>query len=143
MLEISRNTLISKLLECDDMHFIDVFDDIIKIFIQISQEFEEFKVELIGNDKITQITIKDLEFNFWIQNDNGTMIYQKGINDNATSKFILSKEQLLEFLQQKTNGFDAYMRGKVKVHGKLTHALNFVKLLSSFLIYMDKNQHNS
>ena len=79
-----------------------------------------------------------INFNFWIKISKGSIIYHKGINRDSITKFELPKDLIIKFLKQEMLFSEAYMRGLLKIHGSLSHAIkikNFMKTLFKYRNY--------
>ena len=124
-------------LETDDEEFIAAFDKIIKIGVGIIKNTVELQEEIQDYDDVYQIFITDINFNFWLKVNNGSIIYKKGINRSASFKVKYTKDILIKILKREIYGTDAFMRGIIKVDGNLTQGLRFTKLFRFVLKYIE------
>jgi len=142
---INRNAINILLddLEKDEKRFLAGLDKIIKAGTTIINTTEELREELIGFDDIYQTYISDLDFNYWFQVSEGKVLYQKGVNPEASFKMKLTKELIIKILKGEISGRDAFMRGKLKVEGDISQGLRYVKLFRIFTKYLDKKNGNN
>ena len=78
-----------------------------------------------------------MNFNFWLNVSNGSIIYKKGINRSASFRVKYTKEILIKILKREMYGTDAFMKGIIKVDGDLSQGLRFIKLFRLFLKYLN------
>ena len=81
---------------------------------------EELREESIDQDIIIQINITDIDFIFWFRIFNGKVTYKKGFNRGELS------------------GLDAFMMGKLKASGSLSHGFTYIKTFRSIGKYLDQ-----
>ena len=124
-------------LENYDGEFIAVLDKIIKFAVNKFKITEELREEIIEYDNIYQIIITDINFNFWLNVSNGSLIYKHGINRSASFRIRYTKEILVKILKREIYGTDAYMQGLIKVDGDLSQGLRFIKLFRLFIKYLN------
>ncbi|MFX1420496.1 MAG: SCP2 sterol-binding domain-containing protein [Promethearchaeota archaeon] len=124
-------------LENHDGEFIDLLDKIIKFAVNKFTNTEDLREEIIEYDDIYQIIVTDIDFNFWLNVSNGSIIYKKGINRNASFKVNYTKEILVKILKREMYGTDAFMKGTIKVDGELSQGLRFIKLFRMFFEYLN------
>ncbi|MFW9989991.1 MAG: SCP2 sterol-binding domain-containing protein [Candidatus Odinarchaeota archaeon] len=117
--------------------FIAVFDKIIKFFVNIFKIAEELQEEIVDYEDLFQIIVSDLNFNFWLSISNGSIIYKKGINRNASLRIIFTKDILVKILKREISGTDAFMKGLIKADGDLSQGLRFIKLFRLFFKYLN------
>ncbi|MFX1436210.1 MAG: SCP2 sterol-binding domain-containing protein [Promethearchaeota archaeon] len=116
---------------------IALLDKFIKFAVNKFLNTEDLREEIEAYDDIYQIIIKDLDFNFWLNVSNGSIIYKKGINRSASFKVKYTKDVLLKILKREMDGTDAYMKGLIEVDGDLSQGLRFTKLFRIFLLYLN------
>ncbi len=124
-------------LENKEGEIIDTLDKVIKFAVIIISNTEELREEIIDYDDIYQIILKDINFNFWLKVNNGTILYKKGINRSASFRVKYPNNILVKILKREMSGTDAFMKGKIKVDGDLSQGLRFTKLFRMFLKYLD------
>ena len=122
----------------DDKRFLGAIDKIVNAGTNIVNSTEELKEELTGYDDIYQTHIIDLNFDYWFQVTNGTVIYKKGINPDASFKMNFTKELIIKILKNEISGTDAFMKGKISVEGDISQGLRYVKLFRLFTKYLEK-----
>ncbi len=130
------NTVIHQLEHQDD-EFITLLDKIINFIVFKFKTTEELREEIANYNDIYQIIIKDVNFDFWLEIYDGSIIYNKGINRNASFRVTYPKDILIKILKREMNGTDAYMKGIIKVNGNLSQGLRFMKLFRMFLLYLN------
>ncbi len=124
-------------LENHDEEFIATLDKIIKFAVNKFKITEELREEIIEYDDIYQIIITDIDFNFWLNISNGSIIYKKGINRSASFRIRYTEDILVKILKREMYGTDAYMKGIIKVDGDLSQGLRFIKLFRLFIKYLN------
>lgn len=113
---------------------------IIKTAVNTAEDIQE---ELIDNDFIIQMNVIDIPFNFWLKVNNGKVIYKKGVNEEATLKAEVSKDQVIKMIKGELKATDDYMKGNLKASGSLGHGLLFIKifrLISKYLTEITKKK---
>jgi putative sterol carrier protein len=105
--------------------------------VSIIKNTEDIREEIRDYDDIYQILITDINFNFWVRIQKGTIIYKKGINREALFKVKYKKDIFIKVLKREMSGTDAFMKGKIKVDGNLTQGLRFIKLFRLLLKYIN------
>jgi putative sterol carrier protein len=139
MLDSKKFELVIHQLEKKDEEFVAVLDKIIRIGVDIVQNTEELREEILDYDYIYQISIKDIDFNFWLKVSKGTILYKKGLNNNATFKVSYTKDIIIKILKREMYGSEAYMKGIIKVDGDLTQGLRYIKIFRMLLKYLNNN----
>ncbi|MFW9878945.1 MAG: SCP2 sterol-binding domain-containing protein [Candidatus Thorarchaeota archaeon] len=124
-------------LENHDGEFIALLDKIIKFVVNKITTAEDLREEIIEFNDIYQIFVTDINFNFWFRASNGSIIYKKGINRNASFRVKYTKDLLVKILKREMNGTDAFMKGIIKADGDLSQGLRFIKLFRMFLEYLN------
>lgn len=128
-------------LENNDEEFITGVDRVISFAVNIIRDTDELKEEILDYNDIYQIILTDVNFNFWIKLSNGSIIYKKGINRNATLQVKYSKDIFIKILKREMGGTDAFIKGKVKVDGDWGEGLRFIKMFRLFLKYIENGTH--
>ncbi len=126
-------------LETYDEEFVEVLDKIIKLGVSVARNTEELWEEIIDYDVVYQIYITDLNFNFWLKINKGSIIYKKGINRSASFQVKYTKDLIIKILKREMSGTDAFMRGLIKVDGDLAEGIRFTKLFRLFFKYLDQS----
>ena len=124
-------------LENSDEEFIATLDRIISFAVNLVKNTEELREEIIDYDDLYQISLTDINFNFWLKVSNGSIMYKKGINRSATFKVRYTKDIFIKIFKREMAGTDAYMKGKIKVDGNLSEGLRFIKMFRLFIQYVD------
>ena len=124
-------------LESNNEEFITALNRFIMLAVSIIKNTEDISEEIIDYDDIYQILITDINFNFWIRVSNGTIIYKKGINREASCRVKYKKDIFIKILKREMSGTDAFMKGKIKVDGNLTQGLRFIKLFRLLLKFIN------
>jgi putative sterol carrier protein len=124
-------------LENNNEEFITALDRIISFAVNIVKNTEELREEIIDYNDTYQISLTDINFNFWFKVSNGSILYKKGINRSATFKVRYTKDVFIKILTREMEGTDAFMRGKIKVDGNLSEGLRFTKIFRLFIKYIE------
>ena len=124
-------------LESNNEEFITALNRFIMLGVSIIKNTEDIREEIIDYNDIYQILISDINFNFWIKVSNGTIMYKKGINREASFRVKYKKDLFIKILKREMSGTDAFMKGKIKVDGNLTQGLRFIKLFRLLLKYIN------
>jgi len=115
-----------------------VLDKIIKALVNIINNTEELKEELIGFDDIYQTYVTDANFNYWLEVSDGKLSYGNDINPKALFKININKDIIIQILKNEISGTDAFMKGKINVEGSLSQGLRYIKLFRIFVKYLKK-----
>jgi len=115
-----------------------VLDKIIKALVNIMNNTEELKEELIGFDDIYQTYVTDANFNYWLEVSDGKLSYGNNINPKALFKININKDIIIQILRNEISGADAFMKGKINVEGSLSQGLRYIKLFRIFVKYLKK-----
>jgi putative sterol carrier protein len=127
-------------LEADSPKFVSILDKIIKAVVNIMNNAEELKEELIGYDDIYQTYVTDANFNYWLEVSDGKLLYAKGVNTKALFSINFTKNIILQILKNQVSGTDAFMKGKIKVEGSLSQGFRYIKLFRLIEQYLrEKN----
>ena len=126
------------LIENENIDAISLLKSFIKFGTKIVQNNKEFLEELKKVNSSYQVTISDVNFDFWVKILDGKIEYNEGIDPDAVFKIILSKNLLIKIIKQEITATEAYMKGLLKINGSLSHALkirNFLRMLYHYLGY--------
>ena len=121
-----------------DQNVAVILDRFIKLAVNLANTVEDIQEELIDNDLIIQINITDIDFIFWFKIFNGKVTYKKGFNDKATLKIELTKDMMIKMFRGELSGLDAFMRGKLKASGSLSHGFTYIKTFRLIGKYLDQ-----
>ena len=122
---------------------ITIIDKFIRLGISIANETEEFQEEIeLYDDKMYHIYIKDVDYNIWLKKIGGTFTYSNSYYEENSEElsvihFFFTKTIMKKVITRKIQAADAFMRGLVKIRGKLSDAIHAKNLLSLFFTYMD------
>ncbi|MFX1322023.1 MAG: SCP2 sterol-binding domain-containing protein [Promethearchaeota archaeon] len=139
MLDSKKFNSVIHELENKEEEFIAILDKIVKIGVNFVQNTEELREEIMDYDYIYQIQVSDINFNFWLKVSRGSIMYKRGINPNATFRVIYTKDIIIKILKYKMYGYEAYMKGIIKVDGDLTQGLRYIKVFRLLLKYIKNN----
>jgi hypothetical protein len=131
-------TSILETLDTDSPNFVSILDKIIKAVVNIMNNAEELKEELIGYDDIYQTYVVDADFNYWLEVSDGKLLYKKGVNPKALFVINFTKDIILQILKNQISGTDAFMKGKIKVEGSLSQGFRYIKLFRLIEKYLRK-----
>ncbi len=123
-------------LEKNNEEFITALERIIRLGVNLINNNEELREEIIEYDDIYQISITDINYHFWIKISNGTIMYKNGINREALFRVRYHKDIFIKIFRE-MSGTDAYMKGKIQVDGDLTQGLRFIKLFRMLIKYIN------
>lgn len=148
---IDSNAILMMLnsLESSESTFKSTIDKFIRLGIKIANETEEFQEELrLYEDRIYHIYINDMDYNIWLKKIGGSLSYNNSIYEENSEElsvihFFLTKTVIKKVITRKIQAADAFMRGLIKIRGKLADAIPARNLLSLFFTYMDYIAHNS
>ena len=149
MIDSNDILLMLNSLESSESTFKSTIDKFIRLGIKIANETEEFQEELqLYEDKIYHIYINDMDYNIWLKKIGGSFSYNNSIYEENSEElsvihFFLTKTIVKKVITQKLQAEDAFMRGLIKIRGKLADAILARNLLSLFFTYMDYIAHNS
>ena len=148
---IDSNAILMMLnsLESSENTFKSAIDKFIRLGIKITSETEEFQEELqLYEDKIYHIYINDIDYNIWLKKIGGfftynNSFYEENPEELSVIHFFLTKTVMKKVITRQIQVADAFMRGLIKIRGKLADAIHARNLLSLFFTYMDYIAHNS
>ncbi len=124
-------------LENNNEEFITALDRVISFAVNLVKNTEELREEIIDYEDTYQISLTDINFNFWFKVSKGSIMYKKGINRSATFKVRYTKDIFIKILKRDMEGTDAYMKGKIKIDGNLSEGLRFIKIFRLFIKYIE------
>lgn len=129
-------------LDSDSPRFVSILDKIINTVVNIMNNAEELKEELIGYDDIYQTYVTDANFNYWLEVSDGKLLYGKGVNSKALFSIHFTKNIILQILKNQVSGTDAFMKGKIKVEGSLSQGFRYIKLFRLIEKYLIEKNGN-
>ena len=123
-------------LEAEDTEIITIFTRFLEFSINFIQNTQELREEILDFDNIYQFYVNDINFELWMKISKGTIIYKKGINDNADLRISFTKNLLLRLIKQDITITEAYMKGLLKMQGDISLAVkfrNFIRFYRKFV----------
>ncbi len=130
-------------LESSERTFKSTIDKFIRLGINIANETEEFQEELeLYDDKMYHIYIKDIDYNIWLKKIGGSVSYNNSYYEENSEElsvihFFFTKSIMKKVITRKIPAADAFMRGVIKIQGKVSDAIQARNLLSLFFRFMD------
>ena len=124
-------------LESNNEEFTEGLHQFILVAVNLVKSIGDLREEIVDYDDVYQISITDLNFNFFIKISNGTILYKKGINREASFRVKYKKDIFIKILKREMSGTDAFMKGNIKVDGNLTQGLRFIKLFRLLLKFIN------
>jgi len=143
---LNKNTLnsIFKGLLDDNEKFITIIDRIINAGVNLINNTDELREELMGFDGIYQTNIEDADFNYWFQISENRLQYEKGEHPEAPFRCYFTKELFIKILMRELSGTEEFLKGKLRVDGDLSQGLKYVKFHRVFFKYLQlKNGNNN
>ena len=148
---IDSNAILMMLnsLESSESTFKSTIDKFIRLGIKIAEETEEFQEELqLHEDKLYHIYINDMDLNIWLKKIGGSFTYNNSFYEENSEglsviHFFLTKKVVKKVITRKMQAADAFMRGLIKIQGKVADVIHARNMLSSFFTYMDYIAYNS
>ena len=119
-----------------DQNVAVILDRFIKLAVNLVNTAEDIQEELIDKDFIIQMNVIDIPFNFWLKVNNGKVIYKKGVNEEATLKAEVSKDQVINMIKGELKATDDFMKGNLKASGSLGQGLLFIKIFRLITKYL-------
>jgi hypothetical protein len=143
---LNKNTLnsIFKGLLDDNEKFIAIIDRIINAGVNLINNTDELREELMGFDGIYQTNIEDADFNYWFQISEDRLHYEKGEHPEAPFRCYFTKDLFIKILMRELSGTEEFLKGKLRVDGDLSQGLKYVKFHRVFFKYLQlKNGNNN
>ena len=143
MIDSNTILLILNSLESPKNSFKSTIDKFIKMAIKIAGDSEDFKDELIlYDDIIYHIYIHDIDHNIWIKKRGVSLsfnnsFYEENSENVEILHFLLTKNIMRKILIRKLQVSDAFMKGLIKINGKLSDVIHARNLWNFFLTCMD------
>ncbi len=150
MLKSEQITSIFKGLDSESGKFKFRFNSLIKLlfrFQENSPDLQEECLRLFFNyDTVFQVDIIDIDYSFHVKIRDGIMTFGKGHYHESTlpvTRLEMSKEILLQILQQQVNIESLYNKGHVKLRGSLAQLVRFRSLGRYYMKYINKVFRNT
>ena len=131
------NSIIDEL-ETEDTEIVATFTRFLEFSINIIQNTQELREEILDFDNIYQLFVNDINLELWMKISKGSIIYKKGINDNSDLRIILTKNLILRLIKQDITITEAYMKGILKIQGDISQAVKFRNLIRFYRRYIKK-----
>ena len=131
------NSIIDEL-ETEDTEIVATFTRFLEFSINIIQNTQELREEILDFDNIYQFYVNDINFELWMKISKGSIIYNKGIDDNSDLRIFLTKNLLLRLIKQDITITDAYMKGLLKMQGDISQVVKFRNLVRFYRKYVKK-----
>ena len=128
-------------LEAEDTEIITIFTRFLEFSITFIQNTQELREEILDFDNIYQFYVNDINFELWMKISKGTIIYKKGINDNADLRISFTKKLLLRLIKQDITINEAYMKGLLKMQGDISQVVKFRNLIRFYRKYVKKTSN--
>ena len=128
-------------LEAEDTEIITIFTRFLEFSINFIQNTQELREEILDFDNIYQFYVNDINFELWMKISKGTIIYKKGINDNADLRISFTRKLLLRLIKQDITITEAYMKGLLKMQGDISQAVKFRNLIRFYWKYVKKTSN--
>ena len=128
-------------LEAEDTEIITIFTRFLEFSINFIQNTQELREEILDFDNIYQFYVNDINFELWMKISKGTIIYKKGINDNADLRISFTKKLLLRLIKQDITITEAYMKGLLKMQGNISQVVKFRNLIRFYRKYVKKTSN--
>ena len=128
-------------LEAEDTEIIIIFTRFLEFSINFIQNTQELREEILDFDNIYQFYVNDINFELWMKISKGTIIYKKGINDNADLRISFTKKLLLRLIKQDITITEAYMKGLLKMQGDISQVVKFRNLIRFYRKYVKKTSN--
>jgi hypothetical protein len=137
------NSVFEGLLEDNDK-FIAVMERIINAGVNLINNTDELREELIGFDGIYQTYITDANFNYWFEVSEDRLLFKKGEHPKAPFSCYFTKDLFIKILMRELSGTEEFLKGRLRVDGDLSQGLKYVKFHRLFFKYLQlKNGNNN
>ncbi len=130
-------------LELVDDAFKTNIDKLINIGIKIANKSKDFQDELrLFGDILFHLYLKDIDFNIWINNTDGSLAYNTSFYEPESEKtrtihFILTKNILKKIFTKDLDAAEAYMKGLIEFEGRYSDAMIAKNLLKTYFYYLE------
>lgn len=96
-----------------------------EVFLQARDRFN--REAAVGLEACIQFSIPDAGDCYLVVNDSKCALHD-GVSDQPTATLIMDFQTLLDVLNGKVNGMQAFMFGRIKAQGNLSHATSVSEL---------------
>ena len=104
-----------------------------KDYLNLNKEYSETDPDFIDFikdiQKVFQVKLSDVDFNFWVDVSNGKIEYDFKIHPDPDVVILMIKKVLTDFILEKIDPAISYMAGKINIIGSVSDALLLGKLL--------------
>ncbi len=104
-----------------------------KDYLNLNKEYSEADPDFIDFikdiQKVFQVKLSDVDFNFWVDISNGKIEYDLKIHPDPDVVILMTKKVLTDFILDKIDPAISYMAGKINIIGSVSDALLLGKLL--------------
>lgn len=104
-----------------------------KDYLNLNKEYSETDPDFIDFikdiQKVFQVKLSDVDFNFWVDISNGKIEYDFKIHPAPDVVILMTKKVLTDFILDKIDPAISYMAGKINIIGSVSDALLLGKLL--------------
>lgn len=104
-----------------------------KDYLNLNKEYSETDPDFIDFikdiQKVFQVKLSDVDFNFWVDISNGKIEYDLKIHPDPDVVILMTKKVLTDFILDKIDPAISYMAGKINIIGSVSDALLLGKLL--------------
>lgn len=96
-----------------------------EVFLQARDRFN--REAAVGLEACIQFSIPDAGDCYLVVSDSKCFLHD-GVSDVPTATLIMDFQTLLDILKGRVNGMQAFMFGRIKAHGNLSHATSVSEL---------------
>lgn len=104
-----------------------------KNYLNLNKEYSETDPDFIDFikeiQKVFQVKLSDVDFNFWVEITNNKLEYDFKIHPDPNVVILMTEKVLTDFILEKIDPAIAYMAGKINIIGSVSDALLLGKLL--------------
>jgi len=104
-----------------------------KDYLNLNKEYSETDPDFIDFikdiQKVFQVKLTDVDFNFWVNISNGKMEYDFKIHSDPDVVIFMTKTIFIDIILNKIDSAISYMAGKINIIGSVSDALLLEKLL--------------
>ena len=104
-----------------------------KDYLNLNKEYSETDPDFIDFikdiQKVFQVKLSDVDFNFWVDISNGKIEYDLKIHPDPNVVILMTKKVLTDFILEKIDPAISYMAGKINIIGSVSDALLLGKML--------------
>ncbi len=104
-----------------------------KNYLNLNKEYSETDPDFIDFikdiQKVFQVKLSDVDFNFWVAISNGKIEYDFKIHPDPDVVILMTERVFTDFILEKIDSAIAYMAGRINIIGSVSDALLLGKLL--------------